>query len=311
MIVDVHTHVMWYPDHVSEEFAREALASKLVKLQLSGGEAYSARLDLHSYDAHPDDHWAASATADKVVVFGLQARATGVWVPNELVADYVATHPEKLIGWCSVDPNEPDCVERLEYCVRELGLRGLKLGPPYQHFDPSDRRHWPLFEKCVELGIPTIWHQGTTFPSRAVLRVASPLLLEDLAMAFPELRIIVAHLGHPWEEDLIALLRKSPSMYADISAVHYRPWRYWQSLVTAMEYGVTHKLLLGSDFPSGTIDNVINGLRAVNRVIEGTGLPTIPASIQDAIVHENWKRAFPEWVPAETLSGGTAAGRSP
>ena len=90
------------------------------------------------------------------------------------------------------------------------------------------------------------------------------------------MRIIVAHLGHPWEEDLIALLRKSPNMYADISAVHYRPWRYWQAMVTAMEYGVTHKLLLASDFPSATIDNVIAGLRNINRIVEGTKLPDDP-----------------------------------
>ncbi len=144
MIVDCHTHLMWYPDHVGEQYAREALASKLVKLKYSGGEAYTARLDLHSYDAKPEDHWAASEPADKVVVFGLQAKAVGVWVPNEVIADYVRQHPEKLEGWASVDPNEPDCVEQLEYCVKVLRLKGLKLGPVYQHFDPQDRRHWPL-----------------------------------------------------------------------------------------------------------------------------------------------------------------------
>jgi predicted TIM-barrel fold metal-dependent hydrolase len=286
---------MRYPEDIAEQFAREALASKLVKLSNSGGEAYSDRLDLHSYDARPDDHWAASTTADRVVVFGLQAHAAGVHVPNDLVADYVAEHPDKLVGWCSVDPTERGCVAELERCVADLGLRGLKVGPPYQHFDPTDRRYWPLFERAASMGIPTIWHQGATFPSAARLRVGTPLLLEDLAMEFPELRIIVAHLAHPWEEDLIVLMRKCPNMYADISAVHYRPWRYWQAMVTAMEYGVTERLLLGSDFPSATVDNVIAGLRNVNAVVEGTGLPTIPTAVQDAIIHENWKRAFPEW----------------
>jgi len=78
MIVDVHTHVMWYPDHISEQFAQEALSSKLVKLEQSGGRAYAARLDLHSYDSRPEEHWTASATADRVVVFGFQARAAGI-----------------------------------------------------------------------------------------------------------------------------------------------------------------------------------------------------------------------------------------
>ena len=295
MIVDCHTHLMWYPDHVGQQYAEEALASKLVKLKQSGGEAYAAHLDLHVYDAKPEEHWQVSATADKVVVFGIQAKATGIWVPNEVIADYVRQHPDKLQGWASVDPNEPDCVEQLVYCVEELGLRGLKLGPVYQHFDPEDRAHWPLFATCQRLGLPIMWHQGTTFPSRARLKWGLPLQLEDIAMDFPDLKMIVAHLGHPWEEDLIVLIRKCPNVYADISAVHYRPWRYWQAMVTAMEYGVTSKLLLASDFPSATIDNVITGLRNVNAPVEGTKLPRIPTEIQDQIIYENWKAFFPEW----------------
>jgi uncharacterized protein len=286
---------MWYPEHVGEQYAREALASKLIKLKYSGGEAYTGNLDLHSYDAKPEDHWAVSEPADKVVVFGLQARAVGVWVPNELIADYVRQHPEKLEGWASVDPNEPDCVEQFEYCVKNLGLKGLKLGPVYQHFDPQDRKYWPLFKTCEQFGLPIMWHQGTTFPSRSRLNWGLPLQLEDIAMDFPDLKMIIAHLGHPWEEDLVVLIRKCPNVYTDISAVHYRPWRYWQAMVTAMEYGVAHKILLGSDFPSATITNVIAGLRNVNKPVEGTHLPQIPEEIQNRIIHENWKDFFTNW----------------
>lgn len=286
---------MWYPDHVSERYAQEALASKLVKLQFSGGEVYADKLDLHSYDAKPEDHWKAAEPADKVIVFGLQARATGIWVPNELIAEYVRQHQEKLEGWASVDPNEPDCVEQLEHCVKNLGLKGLKLGPVYQHFDPRDRKHWPLFKVCERLGLPIMWHQGTTFPSQARLAWGLPLQLEDIAMDFPDLKMIIAHLGHPWEQDMVALIRKCPNVYTDISAVHYRPWRYWQAMVTAMEYGVAHKILLASDFPSATITHVINGLRNVNKPVEGTNLPTFPAELQDRIIYENWKSFFSQW----------------
>ena len=295
MIVDCYTHLMWYPDHVTEQYAQEALASKLIKLKYSGGQAYTGRLDLHSYDSTPEIHWKVSEPADKVVVFGLQAKATGIWVPNELIADYVRQHPEKLEGWASVDPNERDCVEQLEHAVKHLGLRGLKLGPTYQHFDHQDRKHWPLFKKAQDLGLPIMWHQGTTFPSRAKLNWAKPLQLEDIAMEFPDLKMIIAHLGHPWEEDVVVLIRKCPNVYTDISAVHYRPWRYWQAMATAMEYGVDHKILLASDFPSGTITNVITGLRNVNAPVEGTNLPKISKEVQDRIIYENWKAFFPQW----------------
>lgn len=295
MIVDVHSHVMWYPEHVAEEFAAEALASKLVKLEQSGGKAHASSLDLHSYDSTPAQHWeACKDTADRTVVFGLQAKATGVWVPNDVIANYVAEHPEKLVGWASVDPTQPGHVEELERSVHELGLRGLKVGPAYQNFDPTDRKYWPVFALCEKLNIPVIWHQGTTFPSKANLRVSNPLMLEDITMAFPKLRMIIAHLGHPWETDLVALLRKAPNLYADISAVHYRPWRYWQSMVTAMEYGVTHKFLLGSDFPSAKVDQVIEGLRGINSVAQSPGMPHITEKIMDQIIYENWKRALPE-----------------
>lgn len=296
MIVDIHSHLGWYPEHQTEEFASEALASKLVKLEQSGGAAHCASLDLHSYDAHPEQHWDASANADHVVVFGIQAKASGFWVPNELIADYAAAHPEKVTGWASVDPTQPGHLEELEHSVEDLKLTGLKLGPAYQGWDPTDRSHWTVFERCQHYGIPVIWHQGTTFPSKARLRVSPPLLLEDIAMEFPELTMIVAHLAHPWETDLIVLMRKTPNLYADISAVHYRPWRYWGAMATAMEYGVTGKLLLGSDFPSATIDQVIGGLRSVNDVVEGTRLPRIPVEIQDRIIFENWKQILPELV---------------
>jgi hypothetical protein len=90
-------------------------------------------------------------------------------------------------------------------------------------------------------------------------------------------------------------VRKAPNVWADVSACHYRPWRFWQAMATAWEYGVTHKLLLGSDFPSGTLDNVIDGLRRVNEPVAGTRLPHIPGEVIESIVSENWKECFPEW----------------
>ena len=106
--------------------------------------------------------------------------------------------------------------------------------------------------------------------------------------------MIVAHMAHPWEEDLIVLMRKAPNLYADISAVHYRPYRYWRTMIAAIEYGVTHKLLLGSDFPSATVQQVISGLHAINDVVDGTKLPRVPDSVKQQVIFENWKRALPE-----------------
>ncbi|GAA2584109.1 hypothetical protein GCM10010399_12630 [Dactylosporangium fulvum] len=291
-IVDVHTHLMWYPDHITEATAQEALAAKLVKLQRSGGLTNATHLDLHCYDSTPAEHWAAAQQADKVVVFGLDARPTGIRVPNDVVADYVRQHPDRLEGWASVNPGEPGAVAELERCVQDLGLRGLKVGPTYQHWDPRDPANWAVFELCARLDLPVLIHQGTTFPSTARLEYAQPLQLEPLVMRFPSVRVIIAHMGHPWEQDVVALIRKAPNVWADISALHYRPYRFWQAMVTAHEYGVTHKLLLASDFPSATVEQTVTGLRRVNDIVAGTALPILPPDAQDAIIHENWRAFF-------------------
>lgn len=291
-LVDIHTHVFWYPDHLSDELVDDALAAKRVKAERSGGLAHLERFDRHANDARPDDHHAATAAADKVVVFGIRAKAVGFDVPNEVIADYVRRDPDRLEGWASIDPTDADCLDQLDHCVTDLGLRGLKVAPVYQHWSPTEPRNWELLRRCAELDLPVMIHQGTTYPRRARLEWGSPLQLEPLLMALPDLRMIVAHLGHPWEDDVVALVRKTPNLYTDVSALHFRPWRFWQAMTTAYEYGVTHKLLFGSDFPNATTADAVAGLRGVNGVVEGSPLPRVPEGVIDEILHANWRRFY-------------------
>jgi predicted TIM-barrel fold metal-dependent hydrolase len=291
-LVDIHSHVFWYPDHLSDDLVDDALAAKRVKAERSGGKAFLEREDRHANDALPEQHRVATAAADRVVVFGIRAPAVGFTVPNEVIAEYVKTDPDRLEGWASIDPGDEDCVEQLDHCVQHLGLTGLKVAPVYQHWDPTDPKNWTLFRRCVELDIPVMIHQGTTYPRRARLEWGRPLLLEPLVMALPELRMVIAHLGHPWEEETVALVRKTPNLYADISALHFRPWRFWQAMITAYEYGVTHKLLFGSDFPNASTQDAVDGLWSVNRVVDGTGLPKLPGDVIDGILHGNWERLY-------------------
>ena len=271
MIVDCHSHVWEYPGHISDEFVKEAR-----------GRARGTPVDIH---VPPERHWRAMAGVDKAIVFGMRAHHAGIVTPNEYVADYVRQHPQKLIGFAGVDPTCDPVVETLEHATGTLGLRGVKLGPIYQNIHPTDPRMMTVYEFCEAKRIPILIHQGTTFPRKAPLKFALPTLLEDVALAFPELRMVIAHLGHPWIDDTLVLIRKQPHLYSDVSALHYRPWQFYNALVMAREYGVLDKLLFGSDYPFTTPEATIDALRNLNRMAEGTNLPTLLPEEIEGLIH--------------------------
>ncbi len=258
MLIDVHTHI-WKRENWSDEMEREASIAR-------GAPAET--------DIREEDHWSAMAPVDKAIVFGMRAAHAGLTVPNALIANYVAQHPEKLIGFASIDPNEGDYLDQMHECFENQGFRGLKLGPIYQNYHVSDPRMKPVFAYCEKRGLPVLFHQGTTFPRKAPLKFASPVDLEDVALEYKDLVMIVAHMGHPWMDETSALIRKQPNVYADISALYYRPWQFYNGLIIAQEYGAAHKLLFGTDYPFTTPAETVIRLKDVNHVTAG-GMPRV------------------------------------
>ena len=294
---DTHTNLMWYPDHLSREFVEFALEAKKAKMRLSD-EVYFAGSDTpeqNAFDSTPEQLLNATEAMDRVIVFGIKAPYCGINADQELIAEFVNEHSDRFIGWCSVDPNDADCIEQLNYYVNDLGLRGLKCSPIYQNWDPQDPRHLLLFKRAEALGIPVNVHQGTSFVRTGPLKFANPIQLEDIAVACPDLRIVISHLGHPWEDECVVLIRKHPNLYANISALHYRPLRHYQAFISAIEYGVEHKLIFGSDFPSATPEQVVAGQWKINDVVKGTSLPRVSDEIIHNILYENWKLFLPEY----------------
>jgi len=271
MITDCHTH-LWRREHWSEEMAREA--------EIARGRP--ARI--HVEDS---EHWEAMEAVGRAIVFGFHARHLGWVVPNDLIAAYVAQHPDKLAGFACLDPAEPDYLDEMRRVFEDLRLRGLKLAPIYQDYHVMDERMQPVYAYCQKRRLPLLIHQGTTFPRRAPLKYALPIQLEDVALAYPELRIVIAHLGQPWIDETLVLIRKQPHVYADLSALYYRPWQFYNALVAACEYGVTHKLLFGSDFPFTTPAESIAGLRNVNQVTGDSGLPRVPGEVIEGILERD------------------------
>ncbi len=164
-----------------------------------------------------------------------------------------------------------------------LHMRGIKLMPMYAGFYPQDKQFDDLWIYATRHNLPVLLHTGTTFISRAPLDCTLPRHLDDVAIRYPELRLILAHLGHPYEGECVAVIRKHANVYADCSALHYRPFQLYQSLMLVQEYGVWSKVLFGSDYPFTTVDESIRSMRAMNQMLDGTALPRLNMDEMEAL----------------------------
>lgn len=269
MIVDVHSHLSDAALHLTDEFKADL------------GKSWQGL----TIDAPPAAHRQAVDAVDAIIVFPLWAPHSGIVVPNEYVADYVRGAGENVIGFASVDANDADAPDQLEHAVTQLGLRGLKIGPIYQGYDPLSQGALAMFAKAEALGLPVMWHHGTTFVRKAPLMYAQPWQVDEVAIRFPDLKIIVAHMGHPGVGETVSVVRKQPNVYTDISGLYPRPWQFYNALMTAVEYGAAHKLLFGTDFPLFSAADTMAGLRNVNALVEGTALPRVPDNVIEEIIH--------------------------
>jgi predicted TIM-barrel fold metal-dependent hydrolase len=149
----------------------------------------------------------------------------------------------------SVDPTRHDAVDEIERCQADLGLLGIKLGPIYQGTSPLNPLTMRVFAAAERRGLPVMIHQGAIFPNAGRLADANPLLLDDVAIAYPDLRIVIAHMGHPWVHETAVVMRRHQNVFADTSAIANRPTVLATALSAAKEYGVLEKVLFGSDSP--------------------------------------------------------------
>lgn len=278
MIVDVHTHTPTHQAAVPEDERRV----------YEGWRTDRAVVTTNSWA----DYDKATEVADLSIVFNIAVEepeeATGLPYraedTNTATAAFVTADPGRRIGFMSVNPTAADVFEEADRC-RELGLVGVKLGPNYQNFDPLGPKALEFYGYCERHGLPILFHQGASPIRQAPLRYTYPLVTDEVALQFPELRIVMAHMGHPWGRETVVTIRKHPHVYADVSSIYLRPWVCYESLLAAQEWGVPHKLLLGSDFPIATTAEAIAGIRRVNDIVAGTALPKISPELIEGIIH--------------------------
>ncbi len=238
----------------------------------------------------PDDELPIEATIAAMdgagVGFGLltawHSPRDGAMISNEEVAGWVAAHPDRFAGLAAVDLNRPmEAVRELRRCVQELGFVGLRMLPWLWEVPPTDRRFYPLYATCVELGVPFCTQVGHTGPLRPSEPGRPIPYIDQIAIDFPELVIVGGHVGYPWTEEMVAVARKHENVYIDTSA--YTTARLPAELVAYVktESG-SRKVLFGSNWPMIAPAAALDGLDRLGLDEERSA----------RYLHENARRVF-------------------
>ena len=224
---------------------------------------------------------------DRAICFGLRGLLTGLHVPNDYSADFVARAPQKLIGFMSLDPTEPTWLDDFEHGRADLKLKGVKLGPMYAGFDPTDPKLDPLYSNCVKHNLPILFHMGTSFVRFGPLEFSRPILIDAVAQTVSRPQ---DHHRSPWPPLGGRDHRRHPQAPERLfrrRRLHYRPWQFYHSMMLAQEYATLHKIFFGSDYPFTTPAASLRGIRGLNRFCVGTALPQVSEQAIEEMIHRD------------------------
>ncbi|HXG68039.1 MAG TPA: amidohydrolase family protein [Blastocatellia bacterium] len=206
----------------------------------------------------------------------------GQWViTNDEVAEFVRRYPGRFVGVAAVNLEKPiEAVRELDRAVRELGFKALRVVPWLWNRPPNDKFYFPLYVKCIELGIPfctQVGHTGPLMPSETGRPVP---YLDEVALIFPELKIVGGHIGYPWTDEMIGVAWKHENVFIDTSA--YLPRYYPPQLLHYMKTYGKDKVLFGTNFPQLPFEKCMKQVRALD----------LPDDIRARFLRENARRVF-------------------
>lgn len=253
MIIDVHAHPIFsdvHPPGVKELPPRDYI--------LTARRYLGRELRLITLEEFLERK--RRAGVDRVVIF-LRDDETYSGVPpaNEWVAELAERHREHFIPFYALDPNKGEIAARiLREAHRERGVMGVKIHPYAARMPPNDRRAYPLYKAAEELGVPVLFHTGPG-PVGTRMSYCRPIYLDDVAIDFPDLKIIIAHFSGPWYMEAYALAWRHENVYVDISFhpeafIRHLPWELFEATIP-------DKILFGTDFPFNMPDERVEMVR--------------------------------------------------
>jgi uncharacterized protein len=237
LAIDTHVHIESNTGNAADEAARKYFGET--------GERSSPQILAGYYRARKIG----------CVVFSVDERLTGrPQVPNEEVMALAAANQDIMLAFASVDPTRgPEAVNEARRLIA-LGVRGFKLHPPLQRFHANDRIAYPFYEVINEARLPVIFHTGhsgigTGMPGGGGVRLkyGNPMDIDDVAVDFPDMPIILAHPSFPWQDEAISVCLHKPQVYIDLSG--WSPKYFSPVLIQYANSLLKHKMLFGSDYP--------------------------------------------------------------
>jgi len=221
------------------------------------------------------------------VVFSVDEKITGrPPVPNEEVAAFAAENSDFMIAFASVNPMRgKDAVDEAKRLIKSGGIRGFKLHPPLQEFHANDKAAYPFYEVVAEAKLPVIFHTGhsgigTGMPGGGGVRLkyGNPMDMDDVAVDFPDMPIILAHPSFPWQDEALSVCMHKPQVYIDLSG--WSPKYFSPTLVQYANTLLKHKVLFGSDYPLLTPDRWLSDFQKID----------IRDDVRPLILRENARR---------------------
>jgi len=245
--IDIHTHVKIPTREPEDALTREQ--------RLVAAKMFKAEVDTAVTVADVAEYYRERKMAAVIFPVDSEAGTGEVPVGNEEVAELAADHADVLIPFASIDPwKGRGGARQARRLIEEHGVKGFKFHPSMQAFFPDDRHAYPLYEAIAEAGLPALFHSGQSGigmgqPGGAGIRLkySNPIHLDDVAVDFPEMPIIIAHPSTPWQDEAIAVAMHKPQVYIDLSG--WSPKYFPPQLVHHANTLLKHKVLFGSDFP--------------------------------------------------------------
>jgi predicted TIM-barrel fold metal-dependent hydrolase len=249
-----------------------------------------------AHDVDPSEHLTAAKTVDRCIVLAVppllsataDKGAESSQKVNEKLSEYVSKHKEKMVGFALVEPTkDKTSIKNLTVVRDKLGLKGAVVYCCSCGFHPADSKAMRFYESAQELGLPVFFHNGEPFGPNAILEYAQPLLLDEIAREFADLKIIIGTMGMLFFEQTLSMAAKHKNVYADLTIKPNNVWQVYNIVMSAHEHGVMDKLLFGSGFPFGNPGECIETLLGFNKLLADTNLPTVPRGNIQSIIERD------------------------